>query len=189
MRVAALFAGGLILLLAAAQLILPHVAASRISSKLARYGHVDHVSVSAFPAVTLLWGHADSASVQAGRLSLSPAQAAQLLWEGRGVDHLDLQASAVKVGPLQMSSATLRKRGGSLAASGRASQGQVAAALPPGMTVQLLGSSGGRVRVRAGGALFGVGGGSGSRGRSKRREPDRPSRRELAGARSPDPVL
>ena len=36
------------------------IAASRISSRVGRYGKVQSVSVSAWPAVELLWGHADS---------------------------------------------------------------------------------------------------------------------------------
>ena len=54
------------LLLVLAQLLLPRIAASRISSRVGRYGTVQSVSVSAWPAVELLWGHADSVRVKAG---------------------------------------------------------------------------------------------------------------------------
>ena len=156
-RVAALLVGALLVLLLVAQLALPRIAASRISSKVGRYGRVLDVSVSAWPAVKLLWGHADSVHVTAGRLALSPAQAAGLLWEGRGVRDMDLSARAISVGGLELEQATLRKRGELLSAEARATEAAVRAALPAGVTVLLLGSSGGQVEVRAAGALFGVG--------------------------------
>ena len=78
-RIAAIVAAILLGLLALAQLVLPRIAASRISSRVGRYGHVEHVSVSAFPAIELLWGDADSVTVRTGPLSVSPAQAASLL--------------------------------------------------------------------------------------------------------------
>ena len=49
-RVAALLVGALLVLLLVAQLALPRIAASRISSKVGRYGHVLDVSLSAWPA-------------------------------------------------------------------------------------------------------------------------------------------
>jgi len=51
-----LLAGGAVLLLGLAQLFLPRIAAGRITSRLGRYGRVESVSVSAWPAVKLLWG-------------------------------------------------------------------------------------------------------------------------------------
>ena len=72
LRLLAYVAGGVVLLLALAQLLLPRIAASRISSRVGRYGKVQSVSVSAWPALKLLWGKADSAQVRAGSLSLSP---------------------------------------------------------------------------------------------------------------------
>jgi hypothetical protein len=148
---------GAVLLLALAQLLLPRIAASTISSRVGRYGAVADVSVSAWPAVELLWGSADSVRVHARRLSLSPAQAAKLLWEGRGAARMDLTADALQVGPLRLSNARLRKRGGALSAEARASESDVRAALPAGWALTLLGSQGGEVEVRASGGLFGVG--------------------------------
>jgi hypothetical protein len=156
-RLALLLVGGVALALAAAQVLLPRIAASRISSRVGRYGGVQEVEVRAWPAVELLWGHADSVSVRAKPLSLSPAQAAKLLWEARGVQRMELAAPEVRVGPLRLTGARLHKRGSSLTAEAGVSEADMRAALPPGLEVQLLGSEGGRVRVRAGGGLFGVG--------------------------------
>src|ERR1700738_948787 len=101
---------GAALILLVAQLALPSIATDRISSRVGRYGVLEKVSVSAWPAIELLWGSADSASVRAKRLRLSPSQAAKLLWEARGVDRLELTASELQVGPLRLSGARLHKR-------------------------------------------------------------------------------
>jgi hypothetical protein len=153
-RIAAGLAGALVLLLALAQLILPRLAVSRISSRIGRYGKVQSVSVSAWPAVELLWGHVGSVRVRAGSLALSPAQAASLLWEARGTGSMDVSAESVQLGPLRLSDATLSKRGGAMSAQAVASEADVKAA---GFGVKLLRSEGGEVEVQATGALFGVG--------------------------------
>jgi hypothetical protein len=146
-----------ILLLALAQLLLPRIAASRISSRVGRYGRVDSVSVSAWPAVELLWGDAGAVTVHARRLDLTPAQAAALLWEGRGVNRLDVSAEAVSVGSLALTGASLRKRGVQLEARARTTRTAAQAALGAGVGVKLLSSEGGRVRVEVSGSLFGAG--------------------------------
>lgn len=156
-RIATIVAAVLLGLLVLAQLVLPRIAASRISSRVGRYGHVEHVSVSAWPAVKLLWGDADSVDLSASSLALSPAQAGALLWEGRGAEDIDIDAHAVRVGTLALTDAVLRKRGERLSAHAHASNAAVRAALGPGIGVRLLGSEGGRVRVAATGSLFGVG--------------------------------
>jgi hypothetical protein len=150
-------AGGIVVLLALAQVLLPRLAASRISSRVGRYGSVQSVSVSAWPAVELLWGDIDSVHVRATSLALSPEQAAGLLWEGRGAQSMDLSAERVKLGSLAVSDASLHKRGSVLSAQAIASEADVKAALPEGLAVKLLRSEGGEVEVQASGALFGVG--------------------------------
>jgi hypothetical protein len=156
-RVAVAVAGGVLLLLVLAQVLLPKIAASTISSRLKKYGSVQSVSVTAWPAVKLLWGSVDSVRVRARALKVSPAQTAKLLWEARDVSELDLTASRAQEGPLQLSDVSLRKRGGALSAGALTTEAAVKAALPEGIGVQLVGSEGGRVQVRASGGLFGVG--------------------------------
>ena len=88
-----------VLLLVLAQVFLPRIAASRISSRVGRYGTVQSVSVKAWPAVKLLWGDADSVRVQGGdACKLSPAQTAKLLWEARGMKRIRMTALAVQGG-------------------------------------------------------------------------------------------
>jgi hypothetical protein len=155
-KIAAGLAGATVLVLALAQVILPRLAVSRITSRVGRYGHVDSVSVSAWPAVELLWGSVGSVRVRARSLALSPAQAAKLLWEAHGTASMDVSAESVQVGSLRLSDASLRKRGSSLSAQALTSEADVKAALPAGFDLRLLRSEGGEVEVQATGGLFGV---------------------------------
>jgi hypothetical protein len=155
-RVLLSFAGGLLLLLVLAQIVLPRIAASRIRSRVARYGAVQSVSVSAWPAVKLLWGSADSVNVKAKSLALSPAEAAKLVWEAQGAASMDVSVKSVQLGSLQLGDASLRKRGSALSARASVSEADVKAALPAGFGVQLLRSEDGEVEVQATGGLFGV---------------------------------
>jgi hypothetical protein len=156
-RIAIGVVAGLVVVLGLAQLILPRVAASRISSRVGRYGHVQSVSVSAWPALKLLWGDADSVHVHVGAIALSTSQAAALVHEGHDVDTMDVTAESVRLGSLHLTDAAMHKHGD--VATGRASvsEADVKAALPSGFEVQLLRSGQGQVEVRATGGLFGVG--------------------------------
>jgi hypothetical protein len=148
----------ILLVLVLAQLLLPGIAAQRISTRLSRYGTVQSVTVKAFPALKLLWHNADSVIVRATSLKLTPAQAAKLLWEARGLNEIDLKASSMAVGPLRLSHVSVHKLGKSLSGQGQMTAAAANGALPEGFGVQLLGSEGGQVKVRASGGLFGVGG-------------------------------
>jgi hypothetical protein len=149
-------AGTILLALVLAQLFLPRIAASRISSRVRRYGTVNSVSVSAWPAVKLLWGDADTVKVSAGSLRVTPAQTAKLLWEARGAQSLDMTAESAQEGALRLTDVSLHKRGSALSAQGQATQADVTAALPQGLSVRLLKSEGGEVEVQASGGLFGI---------------------------------
>lgn len=149
--------GGLALAFVLAQVLLPRIAASRISSRVGRYGKVRSVTVSAWPALELLWGHADSVRVAAGSLALEPAQLGSLLWEARGVSSLEVNTESVRLGTLAVRDASLAKHGSALSAQALVSEADVKAALPAGFGVRLLRSQGGEVEVQASGGLFGVG--------------------------------
>jgi hypothetical protein len=155
-RIGAGVAGGVVLLLALAQLLLPGIAARRIRSRVSRYGTVRSVSVSAWPAVKLLWGEADSVTVRAGSLRLTTAQTAKVLSESGGSGDVRLTAEEVRVGVARVGSAVLSKHGEELSAEATVTQAEVREALPEGVQVQLLESAAGTVRVQVGGALFGV---------------------------------
>jgi hypothetical protein len=157
-KIAVALAGGILLVLVLAQLLLPGIAAKRITTRLSRYGSVQSVSVKAFPALKLLWHDADSVTVKARSLKLTPAQTASLLWEGRGLNHIDLTASRMTEGPLQLRDVSVHKRAKSLTGQAQSSATDANSALPGGFGLQLVGSEGGEVKVRASGGLFGVGG-------------------------------
>jgi hypothetical protein len=156
-RFALWLAGVLIVALGLAQIFLPKLAASRISSRLGKYGKVQSVHVSAWPAIELLWGDADAVTVRAGSLKVSPGQTGKLLWDARGLDRLDLTAASTREGPLPLHDVSFHKRGRKMHAQARVSSADVKAALPEGFAVQLLASANGQVEVRASGGLFGVG--------------------------------
>jgi hypothetical protein len=155
-RVAAGLLGAVVLALVIAQLLLPGIAADDLRSRVARYGRVLSVSVSAFPAIELLWGHADSVHVTTAMLRLSPRQAASLLWEARDAHSLDVSAAHVVIGGLTVGPVTLAKRGNELRGEGITNDHFVRGALPPHVGVRLLSSSSAGVLVRVSGGLFGA---------------------------------
>jgi LmeA-like phospholipid-binding len=155
-RVGLLVVAVVVLLLVLAQVFLPGVAASRIRKRVGRYGTVQSVSVSAWPAVKLLWGDADSVTVRARSLKTSAAQTAKLLWDARGLGDMKLTAQASQVGALKLSDVSLEKHGKTLSGQARMTDADVKAALPEGFDVQFVKSEGGQVEVQASGGLFGI---------------------------------
>ena len=156
-RAILLAAAALVLLLAVAQLVLPRIAAARIRSRIARYGIVQSVQVSAWPAIKLLWGSVDSVRVRAGDLSLAASSAESLLWEARHSATISFSARSVRIGRLHVTDVQLSKHGAQLDAHALASAAAVHEALPGGVAVKLLRSEAGEVEARVDGSLFGLG--------------------------------
>jgi len=154
-RLILLSAGSVLVLLALAQLLLPRIAAALIRSRIGRYGSVESVSVSAWPAIELLWGSVDSVTVRAGALTVSEEHASSLLGEARNTTNIDFSARSVTVGDLSVGAVSLRKRGSQLDARALVSEAEARRALPSGVSLQLLRSGGGEVEVRVDGSLFG----------------------------------
>lgn len=146
-----------VLLLVAAQLILPRIAADQVRSSLAERGHVASVSVNAFPAVKLLWNRADTVKVRMTDLRASPSQSGDLLARAHDTDRLDVRIDTVTLGPLTMHGVVVRKRGATLTASGSAADADLSAALPPGFAVKPVATGNGELVLRASASLFGVG--------------------------------
>jgi hypothetical protein len=144
------------LVLVLAQVFLPAIAANRVRARIGKYGTVESVIVKAWPAVELLWGKADSVKVTAESLRVSSAQAAKLLWEGRGVGMMSMAVASVKEGPLRLHDASFEKHGDALKGQAWAAPADVKAALGEGYEVRILNSSGGQVEVSVGGGLFGL---------------------------------
>ena len=160
--VAATLIALLVVLVLLAQLLLPGVAATRVRTRVERYGPVRSTHVSAFPAVKLLWGDADSVSVSAGTLTVTPAQIATLLWEARTVGTLTVlaQGAVLRVSQLpaglQLSDVRMQKRGSSVLASATMTQAQLQRAMPSGFSVQPTAGGEGQIEARASGGLFGL---------------------------------
>jgi hypothetical protein len=158
-RIAVGLLGAIVLVLVLAQVFLPAIAASRVHSRVGKYGTVKSVTVKAWPAIKLLWGHADSVRVTAGSLTMSPAQTAKLLVQARGIESMNLTAENVEEGPLRLQDASFQKHGDALVAQASTTQADVGEALGTlgkGIEVQLLSSHDGQVEVSASGGLFGV---------------------------------
>jgi hypothetical protein len=149
--------GVIVLVLVLAQLFLPGIVASRIRSRVGRYGKVESVSVKAWPAVKLLWGDADSVKVRASSLQASQAQAAALLWEARGVSEMELSAASAQLGQLTLSDVSFGKHGTKVTAQGTMTDADVRAILPEGFDARLVKSEDGEVEVSASGGVFGFG--------------------------------
>ncbi|MHB1469146.1 MAG: LmeA family phospholipid-binding protein [Solirubrobacteraceae bacterium] len=152
----------LLLVLVLAQLLLPRIAERIVRDKVARYGEVRSVSVSAFPAMTLLSGHAQSVSVDAGSLTVSEHALIALLLEGRRADRLEVHAASVRLdglpfgaSPLLLRDATLSKSGEVLRIHALLTSQALARALPRGVSAEVLPSVGSAVSVRVSGGLFG----------------------------------
>jgi hypothetical protein len=152
-----------LLLVVLAQIFLPTLAAKRVRDRVARYGTVRSVSVSAFPAVKLLWGKADTVNVSAGALSVQLSQIATLLWEARAAGSMTVTADAATLsavpdlpGGLTVNDLRMQKHGSAISASAILTQQQLNEALPGGFHVEPTASGGGQVEARASGGLFGV---------------------------------
>jgi hypothetical protein len=152
----------IVLAVVLAQAFLPALAAKRVRARVARYGTVKSVSVSAWPALELLWGKADSVTVRAGALTVTPTQIASLLSEARKVRDVTVNADTASMRvtalprALTLSHVQTGKRGSSISASATLTQRQLDAALPDGFHVEPVASGGGQVEVKASGGLFGV---------------------------------
>lgn len=151
------------LLVVLAQLLLPTLAAKRVRDRVARYGTVKSVSVSAFPAFELLWGKADSVNVGAGSLSVPASKVAALLWEAHtvgdmrfGADYATLTGIPSLTEGLTVSDLHTRKRGSTISASATLTQQRLNEALPTGFRIEPVASGNGEVEARASGGLFGV---------------------------------
>lgn len=158
----ALVVGVPLLLLALLQAILPPLAARVVRDRIKKYGDIQSVSVSAWPAVELLWGKADSAAATAGSLSVTAAQMTKLAWESRSVHDLDITVARLDLkvpgipNGVVLRNVSSHKRGASMSTQATLTQADLTAALPSGFTVQPVGSGGGQVEVHASGGLFGV---------------------------------
>jgi hypothetical protein len=154
-RVALAAAGGLVLLLVAAQLALPRIAEQRLRDRLERSGTVERVEISSFPAVKLLWHRADDVTVRMGRLRSGSGRFADLLAGTRESHDVDASAAEQRILTLRLLNSRLRKRGDALTLSAEVTDADLRAALPPGFDVRPIASGDGALVFEGGADLFG----------------------------------
>jgi hypothetical protein len=147
----------IVVVLVAAQLVLPGIAASRIRDRLARDGTVQSVHVRAFPAIKLLWGRADSVTVRIASLRADTTRTGDLLARSGQTRDLDVAIGTLTEGPLVLRNVSVRKRGSGVTGEAGVAESDLQAALPPGFDVQPVASGGGRLLLRAQASLLGLG--------------------------------
>jgi hypothetical protein len=141
--------------LAAGQLLLPGLAASRLRTALRADGTVQSVSVSATPALKLLWGQADSVRVRFATLHADVARTGTLLGRAHAAGDIDVRIARLIEGPLTLTDASFRKRGDRIVASAVLSQAALRRALPAGLSVRPHTDGQGRLVFHAVASIFG----------------------------------
>jgi hypothetical protein len=145
-----------IVLLGVAQLLLPGIAAHRIRSQLGRYGQVQSVSVSAFPAIELLWQHADSVSLRMSSFQSNGSGLTTRLDQLSHVGTLHADVTRVTVGRLTVRDARLVKHGASLVATAQVTDADLRGVLPVLRTVTPVTSATGQLILRGTADVLGV---------------------------------
>lgn len=154
-RVALAVAGGLVVVLVAAQLALPPIAENRLRDRLERSGTVETVDISAFPAFKLLWHRADDVTVRMGRLRTGAGNLADLLASTGDADDVDASAGEQRILNLRLLDSRLRKRGDELALAATVTDADLQAALPPGFDVRPVATGDGALVFEGTADLFG----------------------------------
>jgi hypothetical protein len=131
--------GLLVIVLAAAQIVLPGMAARRLRAGLERNGSDVRVRVEALPAIKLLWHRADRVTVRVGHLrpggSPSGKSLPELLAETKAADRLDVRVAVLDVRRLRVQDAGLEKKGNTLVARVRVTAAAINRALPPRLRI------------------------------------------------------
>jgi hypothetical protein len=140
-----------LLILVAAQFVLPVIATEQLTSSLSRNGTGVRVSLSAFPALELLFGEADSVKVQITRFVSRPARVGHLLARTAKVGRLTALVGELDTHGLVLHDVRLEKRGDALLVSATVTRVALQAVLPPTFSLGFTrtGSNGLEVRARA----------------------------------------
>ena len=138
-RVLLAVAGIVVVVLIAAQLVLPGVAARHLRDDLDRRSSDVTVSVKAVPAIKLLWHRADRVTVRVGHLASGGPGSGQslpdLLASTKDANRLDVRVDALDTRRLSVRDVGLQKRGDKLVAHVRVTTAALDAALPPRLRV------------------------------------------------------
>jgi protoporphyrinogen oxidase len=130
------------------QLVLPPIATHIARSRLAKYGTVQSVSVSAFPAIKLLFGDADSVKVKMAGFRAPQAQLADQLSQAKGLGKVKVAIGDVVSGLVKITNVTMTKDGDQFTASGQISEASLRSAVPLLQSVTPVASANGQVTLR-----------------------------------------
>ncbi|HUB03968.1 MAG TPA: LmeA family phospholipid-binding protein [Solirubrobacteraceae bacterium] len=156
-RIAALATAGVVLLvLVAAQLLLPGIAAQHLRDQLEKSGTVLEVKVSAFPAIKLLWHRADSVVVRMGTYRSGVGHLGSTLAGSSDAGKIDASAQRLEVGPLTLLGATLRKRGSQLTGAATVNEENLRSAVFFLDNVEPIASGDGRLTLRGTASFLGL---------------------------------
>ena len=147
-----------VVVLIAAQLVLPGIATQRLRDRLARSGQVLRVQVSAFPAIKLLWHHADRVVIRLGRYRSSPAALPGQLSALSDVGSLDATAQEITDGVLTLHDTSLVKSGNQVRGTATVQEADLRSAVPILTSVTPVASQDGRLTLRGTASLFGFSG-------------------------------
>jgi len=123
--------------LAASQAFLPGIVAGRLKANLTPFASDVSISVQAAPAIELLFGRADDVNLHIGTLhARQRASITALLHQMRSTTNADASVTQLvtRTG-LHIEDLRLRKRGAKLVGSAAITPGEIAGALPRGITL------------------------------------------------------
>lgn len=129
-------AGILVVVLVAAQLLLPGVAEDRVRSELNKQGTDAEVEIKALPAVKLLWGRADEVTIDVANLRTDEEggddgdSLSDLLAQTSKTKKLDVRVNVLEDKLLRVQDVRLTKDGDTLTAVVKLNKSDVDAALP-----------------------------------------------------------
>jgi hypothetical protein len=143
------------LLFLVSELVLPGVAERNLREDLVRKGKVESVSVSAFPALKVLFGRADRVTVRMGEVRAGQGELADLLARTAKAGKVDASAATLRVGPLVVRDAHLRKRGRRLTGVATLLEADLLAALPVAVGLKPVESGDGQLVMEASAPVLG----------------------------------
>ena len=159
MRRAVIAAGVVVALLVIAQLLLPRIAARKLTSDLERHGRDVHVDVAAFPAIKLLWHKADRVTVTVGDYRPGPPRSGSSLADDlaktKDAGKLDVRVGVLNDRLLRVHDIHLSKHGDVLVGEVRLRRSDVNAALPPQLHLRGRATAGEGISVAGATSVFG----------------------------------
>jgi hypothetical protein len=145
-----------VVVLGIGQLVLPGIAAQRLSNRLARSGTVEKIEVDAFPAIELLWHRADRVVIRMRDYRSTPAALSSTLGEIGDAGTVDASIGQLATGLLTVHDAHLIKRGDTLSATATITQAELRAAFPILDAVRPVDSSDGQLTLQGTANVLGV---------------------------------